>query len=203
MPPREDRTTSAPAFNPCGLSALPSPDDPAEIWKPITRVPGQYEVSTLGRVRPSPAKRSRRFVEVRRSQLNCDGYPVIGFFVGGKNVPFFVHRLVIEAFIGLVPEGMEINHKDGNKQNNRLDNLEIVSHLANVRHAVESGLLPQGERHYKTTLTADQVREIREIHAVGGRYEGGPTFASTARRFGVTESSIVRIVRRRTWKHLR
>jgi hypothetical protein len=133
--------------------------------------------------------------------LNCDGYPTSSFRVGGKSVPFFVHRFVVEAFIGDVPDGMEINHKDGNKKNNRVNNLEVVSHAINVRHAFETGLVPTGEMHYKATLSDDQVREIREIHASGGRYEGGPTFASTARRFGVTPSSIVRIVRRATRRH--
>lgn len=47
----------------------------------------------------------------------------------------YVHRLVYETFIGAVPDGLEINHKDGNKLNNALDNLEAITHQENIKHS--------------------------------------------------------------------
>lgn len=167
-----------------------------ECWLPVAKFGGRYEVSSLGRIRRTATAR------IRKPRLDAYGYPVVCVRINGKYKPFVVHRLAWEAFAGPITKGMEVNHKDGNKQNNNLTNLELVTHAENVRHATATGLTARGERHYKATLSAEQIREIRTIHAAGGRYEGGPTFASTARRFGVTAGAIVRIVRRATWQHL-
>jgi hypothetical protein len=56
-----------------------------------------------------------------------------------KQKNYYVHRLVWEQFNGPIPEGMVINHIDGNKKNNDLNNLELVTHAENIRHAFESG----------------------------------------------------------------
>lgn len=91
----------------------------AEIWKGVKDHKG-YEVSSLGQVR-----KDGRIVK----QTDHVGYRKI--FI--KNESYRVHRLVAQAFIGNV-EGMQINHKDFNRSNNRLENLEILTHRGNIDH---------------------------------------------------------------------
>ncbi|WP_442965127.1 HNH endonuclease [Pseudomonas sp. ESBL1] len=99
---------------------------------------------------------------------------------------------------GPCPEGQEVNHIDGNKQNPRLDNLEYVTRSENMRHAFRTGLLSRdGARNSKAALTEDDVRAIRSEYT--GEYG---QCASFARRYGVSHSAIQDIVHGRNWTHL-
>lgn len=73
-----------------------------------------------------------------------------------------VHRLVAESFIGQIPEGYCVNHKDGNKKNNRLENLEIVTFSENIRHAVRTGLKcgDAGESNSMSKLSNDEATQL-------------------------------------------
>lgn len=79
-----------------------------------------------------------------------DGYKLVTAKGLSKNGQVRVHRLVAECFIGQIPEGMEINHIDGDKGNNNLSNLEIVTPKENSVHAVSIGLTPVGKSHHNT-----------------------------------------------------
>jgi hypothetical protein len=105
---------------------------------------------------------------------------------------------VADAFIGPIPEGMEVNHKDGNKDNNAVENLEIITPEANLLHARETGLTPciRGEASHMAKLTEREVREIRLARANGERA------AAVAARFGVCERSVYGIWAKRTWRHV-
>jgi hypothetical protein len=65
----------------------------------------------------------------------------VNLYRDGKPQHFYVHRLVAEAFIGPIPEGFEVNHKDGCKTNANADNLEIVTARQNIQHAIRLGLM--------------------------------------------------------------
>jgi hypothetical protein len=80
-----------------------------------------------------------------------------------------VHRIVAEQFLGPCPEGREVNHKDGNKQNNCAWNLEYVTGNENHRHASKAGLKTCGENHPHSKLSADAVGQIRKLSAQGFR----------------------------------
>lgn len=89
-----------------------------------------------------------------------------------------VHRLVAVAFLGPVPAGKEVNHKDGDKLNNRPENLEYVTRSENMRHAHENGLAsnPRGEQHRLVKLSDKQVEDLRTEYwslAVDGRLPDG------------------------------
>jgi hypothetical protein len=93
---------------------------------------------------------------------------------------------------------MEVNHKDGYKDNNALENLESVTPQANLQHARETGLTPdwRGEQSPRAKLTEENVREI---FAAMGRPEKA---AEIADRFGVCESTVYAVWEVRTWRHV-
>ena len=103
----------------------------SEIWMPVDGFP--YEVSNEGRVRNSKGS-------VLRQYRQKNGYMAVKLFKDGKGVSFRVHRLVAVAFLNK-PEGKnEVNHKDGDKENNAASNLEWSNRSENVRHAFMTGI---------------------------------------------------------------
>jgi hypothetical protein len=103
----------------------------SEIWKPVIGYEGIYEVSNIGRVKSLKfgkekilkllhAGRDRRYFQVILSK-------------GNAKKQLFVHRLVYEAFVGLIPEGLTIDHIDCNPRNNTVENLQVLTREENSR----------------------------------------------------------------------
>lgn len=126
---------------------------------------------------------------------NKCGYLAVSFSrEGRRTVTVFTHRVVWEALRGPIPDGMYVNHRDGDKTNNAIDNLELVTHSENMKHARRTGLLNQwGEANPSAKLTESNVREIR------ARLAAGETGLSLAAQYGVTSSVISSIKNRRSW----
>lgn len=104
-----------------------------EVWKDIEDYPN-YQVSNFGQVK------NKLTCKTLRPGLGGVGYLTVSLYKNHKAITKNVHELVANAFLGKRPDGMTINHKDGNKVNNKLSNLEIVSYSKNLKHAYESGL---------------------------------------------------------------
>lgn len=106
-----------------------------------------------------------------------------------------VHRLVFIAFNHPIPEGMTINHIDGNKHNNRPENLECVSLSENIKHAVATGLKvsAKGELAHRSKLKQTQVDEIKK------RYASGETQKAIGKLFGLRQSYISLILSGKRW----
>jgi hypothetical protein len=109
-----------------------------EIWKDVPGYEGLYQVSNFGRVK-STANNATRKEKVLKAQLHDNKYLKVGVRKNKKSKHFKIHQLVAMAFLGHIPCGneIEVNHKDKNKLNNRLDNLEVLTR----------------EEHYKVTYT--------------------------------------------------
>lgn len=104
-----------------------------EVWKEIKDFEN-YQVSNLGRV-----KNARGKIMKQKTQYN--GYKNVGLRKGGnKQKMFLVHRLVATAFIGVDENNPQVNHIDGNKENNNVSNLEWCTASENKKHAVATGL---------------------------------------------------------------
>lgn len=117
----------------------------------------------------------------------------IEVFDAGKR--HLAHRLLWEAANGPIPKGMQINHKNGVKTDNRLSNMELVTPSQNIQHAHDTGLAKslQGERRREAKLSDEAVREIR---ASGERQR------VLANKYGVHQSIISEVKNRKRWAHV-
>ncbi len=107
------------------------------------------------------------------------------------------HERIWTAVNVPIPDGFNVNHRNGNKADNRIANLELVTHQENILHAYRTGLKSnRGEKHPSNRLTEDGVRIIRRRRATG------ETLASIAADFGVTLQAICDVARRKTWTHV-
>lgn len=108
-----------------------------------------------------------------------------------------VHQLVCEAFHGPPSsEGLEPNHKDGNKRNNAASNLEWITRPNNQRHAADIGLKPHGERSHLSKLTIQKVRLIRELGKAGNISQ-----QKIGEQFGISQTHVGRILRGEKWRN--
>lgn len=99
-----------------------------EVWKPVKEY--NYEVSSLGRVRNTSNNKILSLFDKNRM-----GYYRVILFKDGQRKRHFVHRLVAETFLENIENKPQVNHKDGNKQNNNVENLEWVSQSENMKHS--------------------------------------------------------------------
>ena len=110
-----------------------------EIWKPIKGYEGLYEVSNLGRVKSLKRWHHPR-ENILKNKFTTDGYYETALLKNGKYKYIRTHRIVAQTFIPNEMNKKEVNHKDGNKLNNCVDNLEWVTSSENQKHAYKLGL---------------------------------------------------------------
>lgn len=141
-----------------------------------------YEITKEGNVFN---KKWKRYV---KPQPNGMGYLRVS--IGGKLM--FVHRLVAEKYIPNPENKPQVNHIDGNPQNNSIENLEWVTQEENMAHAVKMGLQPTCEKHPMAKLNWNKVNYIRE-HTELSRNE-------ICEMFSITPSTVSSIRNNKTWK---
>lgn len=103
-----------------------------ETWLPVAKSIGLYSVSNIGNVRSHIGMSGGRIL---KPSLIGRGYYQVHLNIKTHVYDRLVHRLVAEAFIGPCPKGKEVNHKNGNRRDNRVENLEYVTHRENLLHA--------------------------------------------------------------------
>lgn len=164
-----------------------------EHWRDIPEYP-HYQASRNGDVRSLPHSTTKG--RVLKPILNNSGYLRVAI---GRNGYQFVHRLVALAFIGERPEGMDINHINGDKTDNSPQNLEYVSRQENMAHARRVGLHDnRGEKHYGSKLTEAQVIGVRRAYELAGVDE-----TEIAPSLGVSVRTIKDILENKTWRHVK
>lgn len=169
-----------------------------EEWRPVVGYEGRYEVSNLGRVRSVarnveiPATwRTVAYRRKERGRLLSPGKTRKGYGrVNLEGKTFSVHRLVLEAFVGPCPDGMEGCHCDGDPSNNAIDNLRWDTRRSNWEDRRKHGNAVSTRK-----LSDGQVREIRRL--VSGT---GLTNIEIAERYGVHHSTVSLIRRGKVWK---
>lgn len=126
-----------------------------EEWKPIKGL--HYEVSSFGNIRNSESHKL-----ISQFDKNGEGYIRVNLFSNGKKKRYFIHRLVAETFIPNPENKPQVNHKDGNKQNNELSNLEWVTCSENGLHYYHVILgLPVKEKVYKAGSFSIKAKKIK------------------------------------------
>lgn len=176
-----------------------------EEWKVIEEFP-RYEVSNTGIIRDVTTKRVKY-----TNKAHKGGYEIVQFKKDGKVYARKVHRLVAIAF--LPPPSDEliqscstrrdgkvvlVNHKDGNKLNNRVENLEWCDDAHNAKHASLTGLnpAPKGESNGRSVLT-DEI-----VHSVCKAFQDGMTPKQATEKFPVSMQQATKIRARLAWTHI-
>lgn len=154
----------------------------------------QWEQRSLGIGRGTRSVRGDRWKRLT-SHMKKRGYPIVSLYPG--HLTLAVHRLVLEAFVGPCPPGMEARHfPDRNPANNALTNLSWSTHADNEADKIQHGTQLVGVRHPNAVLNDDKVREIRRLHSQGAR------FVDIAKQFGISSSTARDVASRKRWKHV-
>lgn len=162
-------------------------------WLECVGFPG-YEVSDEGQVRKVAPWASMPANHVLSQRPNNRGYPRVRFKAGGQLRSPLVHRLVARAFIGECPAGFECNHKNLDRADPMLANLEYVRAGENIAHSHSENTqrrTPRGVTHPWAKLTAEQASAIRESPL---------SCAKLAARYSVTRQSVWAVKAGLTWK---
>lgn len=166
------------------------------IWKDIPGYEGKYQASTDGLIKSLSYLGSAGVEGILANCPNSKGYAQIILRKDNKPRSWRVHRLIALTFIG--PSDLTVNHKNGNKLDNRLENLEYLTNAENMRHAYVTGIRtnPHGEEHGGSKLKESEVRLIRKSPNIPG------SGRALAKQFGVSPGLISAIRKGRLWKNL-
>jgi transposase len=171
-----------------------------EEWRSVLGFEGRYDVSDCGRVRSlarqflrggSPCRVPPRILRPFYNK----GYPFVSLS-NGRSRKYPIHRLVLEAFSGAKPAGMEVCHNNGVRDDNRLENLRWGTHQENCDDTALHGHRVAGEAHPQSRLTETDVVEARD------RYARGATIRAIALEMGVGEQTVADAIAGVSWAHV-
>ena len=173
-----------------------------EIWKEVEGYNGVYFISNIGNVksvdhycenRTGSGKQTGRTL---KQQITRKGYSQVSLSNSGKRFKTGAHRLVALTFIPNTENKPQVNHINGIKTDNRVENLEWCTNKENQIHAVKNGLTKcnKSEKHHNSKLTNIEVFEIRE------RIKKGETQSKIAKEFSISSAAICQINLNKTYK---
>jgi hypothetical protein len=179
-----------------------------ETWKKVDGYEN-YEISNYGNLRS--LDNVVHFIRIgkphtvfkkgmlRNKEMCKNGYVRYSLCVGNKKVQFSAHRLVAKAFIPNPKNKPDINHKDSNRGNNFVGNLEWATEKENIQHALKLGRYDhtrkKGEEHHMSVLTKEKVLNIREDRK-------SLTFREIAKKYSISKSTVQQIINKKTWIHI-
>lgn len=162
------------------------------IMKQIPNFPS-YFATKDGRIQ------SKRFKRFLKPALSREGYFRVCLCKNGKHYIRSIHRLILKAFIGPCPNGMQCRHLNGIKTDNRISNLVWGTRKENAADCKLHGTDPLGERNGHVKLTEQDVKEIRQIYKT--QFHWGLR-CQLAKKYNVTPQNIRCIAKKLTWKHI-
>lgn len=168
-----------------------------EVFEDLKGYEDSYQISDSGRIFTKRRLVGNQIYYGKElvPQLTHDGYLKVTLSRGGDSKKFYLHRLVAIQFIDN-PMGLpQVNHKDGNKLNNNLNNLEWCTKSENQNHAIHTGLMQRGQDRPSAKLTESQVIEIYKLKGILKAQD-------IADKYGVSKNTINCILRGDKWKYL-
>jgi len=175
-----------------------------EVWKSISEYENLYSVSNLGRVKSHKRKvRNRHGFRFCREKIlsntnNGVGYLICGLSKKGKRKNFLIHRLVCYSFLDSDLNKTIVNHKNGIKTDNRVENLEWCTQMENIKHSIDNNLVDQlGSKHHSSKVNESDVLKIRSIYIK--HYFG---YKKISEMYNISWVNVRNIIKRRTWRHI-
>ena len=180
-----------------------------EIWKPIMGYEKFYQVSNFGRIMSNDRLLSNNILRhgrIMSPNFHPGGYLRIDLINEyGRRKQYSIHRIVALNFIPNPNNLLEVNHKNANKHDNCISNLEWISHINNIKHAINLGIFcnrkhnPKfGENSPFSKLTDSQVIKMREMYASGHYF-----YEDLCYIFKIKLTTVFKIINGITWKHIK
>lgn len=148
-----------------------------EIWKDISGYEDMYQISNFGNLRAIKSSSSgEKSCFIKTPTLTHKGYENISLYKNGKRNFFRIHRLVAEYFIDNPNNYPQVNHIDGNKSNNRVDNLEWCNNSQNMKHAYDNGLCSRAKPILQFDKNGNFIKKwktISDIYKQFGKIDNG------------------------------
>lgn len=166
-----------------------------EVWKTIIGYEELYEVSNMGRVKSLSRTKKQgtgnyyRKEKILKSELNHKGYPVVSLYKKEIKKTKSIHRLVAKAFIPNPNNLPQVNHIDGNKKNNCVENLEWVTASENVKHAFENGL-HKGGNYGKFGGKHNRAKKINQYDSNGNFIKTWDSIIDITRNLNILSQNI-------------
>lgn len=165
-----------------------------ELWIDMKGLEENIQVSSLGRFK------NKITGHIYNLGKYSNGYLQFSFSLNKKRYTGISHRIVAKHFIPNPENKCCVNHKNGIKTDNRVENLEWVTYSENIIHSFKVLKRPiadnQGEKNPRSILVEKQVLEIRQL------YEAGFTQTELAKKFKMNLPAIYKIIKRINWKHI-
>lgn len=177
-----------------------------EIWKDIPEYEELYQASNLGQIRSFLIHKT--LGKILRPILCTGGHLQVGLYKNGKQKRLFIHRLILNTFVGSCHIGMQCRHLDGNPINNKLNNLKWGTGSENQQDSIRHGTFfhpdNSGSNNGRVILQESDVRRIRKLLQSGrnGQAERRYSQQEIAKMFNVHPYTISMIATKKTWKHL-
>lgn len=182
-----------------------NPKEKKEFFIDLFGYKNIYQISNYGRIKRLSFKRFN-FLNKKESIYKekilkpflRKGYEAVRLTVGGKSSTYSIHRLVAMNFISTTDLSLQVNHKDGNKINNHVSNLEWCTPKENVTHAIKNNLWvnSSGSKNGMSKLNEGKVIEILT------KLKKGEYYRDIAIEYGISHKTISSIKNKTTWKHI-
>ncbi len=182
-----------------------------EEWRSVPGYEGLYSASKTGKIRGERDNHQQPKQRILKPAKTKGGYLTVSLCKEQRKRTTRVHQVIMLTFIGRRAQNLTVNHKNGIKTDNRLENLEYMTQLQNTHHAMHMGLLPSGDRsswrkhpelvlrgssNPLSKLTDEKVKSIRRL------IKTGTLQTVIAKMHGVSATVITNIKKGKSWRHV-
>lgn len=154
-----------------------------EFWRDIQGFEGLYQVSSYGRVKSLNYNHTNQ-ERILKQTKNTFGYLLVCLYKEGKGKTFKVHRLVYEKFVGEIPEGMQVNHINEDKTDNRVDNLNLMTCKENINWGTRT------ERQTEKMTNGITSKQVIQLSLDGVELARFPSTNEVQRQLGFSKGNI-------------